>query len=302
MRTSADHRRHQRRALALVRAVVGPRLETELAIPESSRAIDCLFPPQRASEAWGVIQGDLDGRAVLVEHFSQPPTPVKMATVVLKAAWLVEQWLKGRWRTARPPLALVLMVGRPEQALDLFAFEERGLQGCHRARQGPLEVLAVDVRALPPGAGTSFLRAFDHRVEAADNLRSLYADAGLPAATRMRIGEAVMKEPSVWGPTAVKLTAQELVELGRKEGREEGREEGSLRGRRAVLELQLSRRLGALSPRLRTALAGCADVSRLERAAALVLEPLDAATLERRVCAVLSDGERPRGRGAGKRR
>lgn len=219
----------------------------------------------------------------MIEHHSQAPLPEEVASALVKGAWSVEQWLRKRWKTRRSPLTLLLCVGRPAGALQRFALSGRS-PGCYRGALGALEVLLVDVRGLPPGRGTSFLRALDHHPEvAAANLRALYEDPRVDQRIKIRIGEAVMREHTVFDPSERFLTAQELLEEGRKEGREEGRVQEA----RSNLRLLTARRLDSLSPKLEAAIQGCRDRRRMEEALLLLTEPLDPAALELALLAAL---------------
>ena len=231
--SGAVPRRYQQRALALVRAVRGASgVTTEHAVPESSRWIDAVLAPGRASPAWGILRSDLDRRQVLLEHFSRPPRPQRLASTLIKAAWGLERWVARDRVALSPPLTLVISVGRPVRALELLGFRpDDEHEGLHRARLGALELLLVDVRRLARGPGTSFLRAFDHRhAVAEENLRQVYQDPDLARAVKIKIGEAVMNEPALWNPEEKQVTAQELLERGCKAGREEGRKVSGVAG------------------------------------------------------------------------
>ncbi len=81
----------------------------------------------------------------------------------MKLGFLTTRWLSTSSRPLRPPLALVLSVGRPRGALAHFGFRERALPALWDTSLGALGILLVDARNLPVVPGTSFLRPFDHR-------------------------------------------------------------------------------------------------------------------------------------------
>ena len=203
--------RLQRRALALIRAVQ-PGGDAEAAIPETARQIDLLHVVEEPSEAWGILSSDLAHRPLVLEHFSAPPSRQELAGSLLRAAWAVEEWFKGRWSTRRPPLTLVLSVGRPDLALGFFGLlQPTETTGVYRTRDPGLELILVDVRRLDPGRqGTAFLRLFDHRHEAVrENLpRSLRAPELYNC--RHSILEAIMNEPTVFDPLERRTTLAEI--------------------------------------------------------------------------------------------
>lgn len=134
----------------------------------------------------------------------------------------------------------------------------------------------MNVRGLPRGPGTSFLRALDHRPGvAAANLRRLYEDPQVDEGIKIRVGEAVMREHTVFDPSERSLTVQEILEHGREEEA------------RNILRRQATRRLGHLSPALEAAIEGCPDRSRIDEALLLVTEPLDPAAFELALLAAL---------------
>lgn len=271
-------RRHQLRACSLLRAVQHEQLDTEVAIPESSRFLDGLITIRAASDCWGPIRSDLEGRQLLFEHFSRAPSPRDLAVVVMKLGFLTDRWFSTSSSPPRPPLALVLSVGRPRGALVHFGFRERALPALWDACMGALGILLVDARNLPVAPGTSFLRAFDHRgpVQTA-NLRHLYDDPEIDWATKLEIGAAIMAEPNLWAPAARQLTAKQLFARGEAEGR------------RAALRLLLGGREGVLTRPLEDALDGCDDLARLDRALALLNERLGPKDLATRLHAALGD-------------
>ncbi len=241
-------------------------------MPEGSRRIDGVIDVGRAHPAWGPIRGDLDGRLVLVEHFGAPPSEAALASVYLKLAALVERWVRAHPRPPRPPLALVLSVGRPERALATFGLQARPPAGCWTGSVGPGAVLLVDVRGLAPGPGTTYLRLFDHRRSVVEqNLARLYRDPDVDSKTKLALGEAIMAEPAVWDPVEQRLTAQELL----------------TRGRAALLRRLLAAQEGLLTPRVEAALAACDDPARIEAASLLLLRPQEPAALEAAVHACL---------------
>lgn len=280
-------KRHQQRALALMRAVHPSRIETEVAVPESSRWIDALLHVERPNPCWGVIGPDLAARQVLLEHYSAPPQRSRLTSTMIKAAWALDRWAVRSSARRRPPLTLIVSVGRPARGLRLLGFEDDPVGGLYRARLGALELLLADVRGLPDLPGTRFLRTFDHRPEvAAANLRRLYEDPTLSRGVKLAIGEAVMKQPALWDPREHQLTAKELLALGEE------------RAVRRLVEVVLRARLGSLSRQLSRALAECSDRSRLERVHQLAVDEADAGKLRRRALEVLTapSEERPKRR------
>lgn len=272
MSDPADYRPRQRRALALVRAALpGVEIEPELAIPEASRALDAVFDVAEPSDAWGIVRADLAARSIHFEHYSTPPSAAELTTTLLKATWVLEQWTLGRRSSARAPLSFVISLGRPVSALEHLGFVAEAIPGCYRARLGKLEVLLVDVRALPRRPGTSFLRAFDDEEDVAlENMRALFGDPTVQEPIKIAIREVMMAQPGLWSEALRDLSGEELIELGRQEGFERGQQEGVELGRLLALRDTLARllqlRLGSVPEPLAAAIASCDDAAALERA------------------------------------
>lgn len=276
-------KRHQQRALALMRAVHPSRIETEVAVPESSRWIDALLHVERPNPCWGVIGPDLAARQVLLEHYSAPPQRSRLTSTMIKAAWALDRWAVRSSARRRPPLTLIVSVGRPARGLRLLGSEDDPVGGLYRARLGALELLLADVRGLPDLPGTRFLRTFDHRPEvAAANLRRLYEDPTLSRGVKLAIGEAVMKHPTLWDPRERQLSADELM----------------LDEARRLIGAALRQRLGRLPRRLERALAECPDRARIERLLLAALQETEPAKLKEIALELLTNAraERPKRR------
>ena len=262
--------RHQERALALLRATERRALAVEVAVPEGSRRIDALLELGRPNRIWGPLLPALSRRRILFEHFSGPPSIEALTTVHAKLALVLEAWARSRRVAARrglasirPPLGLVLSVGRPAGALQVLGYVPRGPSGVHVASLGAFEAVLVDVRGLPLEPGTALLRAFDHRPAVASrNLARLLVDPALDWRTRRAIGDAVMAKPKLWDPLEQQVTVDLLLQRGRVEGRVEGL--------RAALRVVLSHRVPERAASLEAAVAACDDAALLERAIALV--------------------------------
>ncbi len=258
--------RHQERALALLRATERGALAVEVAVPEGSRRIDALLELGRPNRIWGPLLPALSRRRILFEHFSGPPSIEALTTVHAKLALVLEAWARSRRVAARrglasirPPLGLVLSVGRPAGALQVLGYVPRGPSGVHVASLGAFEAVLVDVRGLPPEPGTALLRAFDHRPAVASrNLARLLVDPALDWRTRRAIGDAVMAKPKLWDPLEQQVTVDLLLQRGRVEGL------------RAALRVVLSHRVPERAASLEAAVAACDDAALLERAIALV--------------------------------
>ncbi len=89
-----------------------------------------------------------------------------------------------------------------------------------------------------------------------------------------------MAESNLRAPTARELTAEQLFARGKAEGKAEGR--------RAALRLLLGGREGVLTRPLEDALDGCDDLARLDRALALLNEPLGPKALAARLRTALA--------------
>ncbi|MFC1706670.1 DUF4351 domain-containing protein [Planctomycetota bacterium] len=260
-------RRLQQRARELVRAalVSGETLSTEKPLPESSRAIDMLTVVGKPAALWGVLRREVAHRPLLVEHYSRPPSPLNLATTLLKGSWVLEQWLAGCWPTRVGPLVLVLSVGRPRNALSLFS-EVRpvgGTRGLYRA-PGGLDVVLVDVKGLPVRDDTAFLRLFDHRPQAViQNLQRLLGSESVGILEKERVKEAIMKNPAVFDPAERNLTYQEAVALGRLE-----------EAKRVLVRLG-TRRFGELEPLKRAAINSLESLDELEKLTDGLLEAAD---------------------------
>jgi len=137
---------------------------------------------------------------VIVEHFSRPPSRGELSKAFAKACWNVADWGDRGAAEPRPPLLVVLSVGRPRAALELW----RGLEPCrpggiYAATSPPLEAVLVDVRALRAEPGTSVLRFFDRRPEVAeDNVRRLWADPTVGKITKDALRRAIMSDPKTF--------------------------------------------------------------------------------------------------------
>jgi len=209
----------QERALALVRAV-HPGVASERPVPESSRRIDALLPAAPASEAWGFLREVLDRRPIVFEPFSGTPSAEELAVVLMKGACALADALARPADDARLPITLTLSVGRPQSALSVIQLLRPGrLEGLYRTREPGLEVVLVDVRNLPVGPGTSFLRAFDHT--RLDGLARVLTDGTLAGGTRDAIMEAAMAHSDVFGARELELSREQLVEKGLARGRRE---------------------------------------------------------------------------------
>ena len=100
---------------------------------------------------------------MVFEHFSRPPSPRQLGTALMKTAWALLRWFRGK-KTRRPTLGLVLSAGRPSSALEFFRLlRPSRVHGVYRTNEPGLELILVDVARLPKGPGTSFLRLLDHR-------------------------------------------------------------------------------------------------------------------------------------------
>jgi len=222
----------------VLRALCGEGLvDVEVAAPKVPSAIDAVVRgADGALDAWGPLRERVRGRTLVVEHFSRPPSPGELSKAFAKACWAIGGWSDRGAAEERPPLLVVLSVGRPRAALELWrGLEPSGLSGLCAGRLTPLEAVLVDVRALPPEPGTSVLRFFDHRPEVAeDNVRRLWADPAVGKITKDALRRAIMSDPK---------TFERERPLTLEEVEEQAEQRTEQRNRTTLLE-QARRRLG----------------------------------------------------------
>jgi len=239
------HRPHQERAEAVLRALCGEELvDVEVAAPKVPSAIDVVVRrPDRTLDAWGPLRERVRGRTLVVEHFSRPPSRDELSKAFAKACWTIADWSEDGAPETRSPLLVVLSVGRPRGALELWrGLEPTGLTGIYAATLTPLEAVLVDVKALPPGPGTSVLRFFDHRPDVAeDNVRRLWTDPAVGNITKDALRRAIMSDPKTFERERP-LTLEEVEERAEKRAEERAEKRVEARDRDALLD-QARRRL-----------------------------------------------------------
>lgn len=232
------HRRHQQRALAIVRTL-GAEVEPEFALPQASRFVDGLVIVGPPSDGWGPIADDVRDRLVVLEHFATPPSLAAMLRAIAKHAWLVDMWHQRRgprvrWRQAgrdhnppRPPLLLVVAGGTPRSALrSLPALRPRapGIW-CTSAPTG--DRLLINPRLLSPSTpGASILRMLltpRGPIEADNHIAAVLNDPGLLQSTVTHLLEKLMDHTIPTTDDEQRSIVERLLKEGRHIGREEGR-------------------------------------------------------------------------------
>jgi hypothetical protein len=202
-------------------------------VPQASRYIDGVIYLSEASRGWGVIQTQVSGRIVIIEHFSRPPSLAKMVSGRAKLSWMTDLWWRqpDRRHGRRPPLLLVISSGRPRKALaqlpEIAAGSLRGVWETTPSAFG--DTLIVDVKGLEETDGTSLLRlmhAAKPTVEARERIGHLLTDPVVDDTLRAKLIEGIMQGTVELTAEEQELTYRSVLERGRAEGREEGREEG----------------------------------------------------------------------------
>lgn len=251
----------------------------EVSIPESARSIDLVTFVGEAKDVWGILREDLSRRRVAFEHYSRPPDRGDLAKCFLELAWVLEQWWRKR-EGGRPPLGLVISVGRPRAALGFYPllrpWEPAGVyRTCAPLGDHGLELILVDVKNLVPARGTEFLRMFDHRA-GAGNLRALLEAPEVGRLSKKAIGALVKNKKQLFEPEEWDIMKMFDDKL----------EEGRMLGIRSSLILQLESRFGPLK---------AADRARIEAASERQLQAWTLSVFgARSVKGVLDRGSRAR--------